>query len=191
MLPNTQRPPCHHRATRPTSPTPGGLSSSRCLARPIVKVAVAAGDERRLLLPAIRLLVADAPAGVPYTRQILYYHFRKWRLDGRLRRAHDRPREAVRKRRKGATGTLERGRDRDSQVVLDHLGGRPGVWLRRRQAPLRRQVPHILVYTNGLVSWARSLFLGSTAKLSGARKRGRRYRGRVERCENWYGCRRR
>ncbi len=28
--------------------------------------------------------------------QTVYYHFRKWRLDGRLRRAHDRLREAVR-----------------------------------------------------------------------------------------------
>jgi transposase len=29
--------------------------------------------------------------------QTVYYHFRKWRLDGRLRKAHDRLREAVRK----------------------------------------------------------------------------------------------
>src|SRR5215210_9170015 len=28
--------------------------------------------------------------------QSIYYHFRKWHLDGRLRRAHDRLREAVR-----------------------------------------------------------------------------------------------
>ena len=30
--------------------------------------------------------------------QTVYYHFRKWRIDGRLRRAHDRLREAVRER---------------------------------------------------------------------------------------------
>ncbi len=44
--------------------------------------------------------------------QTVYYHFRKWRIDGRLRRAHDRLREAVRE---------AEGRDRDpvidSQVV--------------------------------------------------------------------------
>jgi len=28
--------------------------------------------------------------------QKVYYHFRKWRMDGRLHRAHDRLREAVR-----------------------------------------------------------------------------------------------
>ena len=28
--------------------------------------------------------------------QSIYYHFRKWRLDGRLRRAHDRLQEAMR-----------------------------------------------------------------------------------------------
>jgi len=28
--------------------------------------------------------------------QTVYYHFRKWRLDGRLRQAHDRLREEVR-----------------------------------------------------------------------------------------------
>jgi transposase len=35
--------------------------------------------------------------------QTIYYHFRRWRLDGRLRRAHDRLREEVR---------LAQGRDR-------------------------------------------------------------------------------
>jgi hypothetical protein len=32
--------------------------------------------------------------------QTVYYHFRKWRMDGRLRRAHDRLREAVREAEK-------------------------------------------------------------------------------------------
>jgi putative transposase len=43
--------------------------------------------------------------------QTLYYHFRKWRIDGRLHRAHDRLREAVRE---------AEGRDRDpSAAVID------------------------------------------------------------------------
>jgi putative transposase len=43
--------------------------------------------------------------------QTVYYHFRKWRIDGRLRRAHDRLREAVRQ---------AEGRERDpSASVLD------------------------------------------------------------------------
>ena len=43
--------------------------------------------------------------------QTVYYHFRKWRIDGRLRRAHDRLREAVRE---------SEGRDRaPSAAVID------------------------------------------------------------------------
>ena len=43
--------------------------------------------------------------------QTVYYHFRKWRIEGRLRRAHDRLREAVRE---------AQGRDRDpSAAVID------------------------------------------------------------------------
>jgi putative transposase len=43
--------------------------------------------------------------------QTVYYHFYKWRRDGRLRRAHDRLREAVRK---------AEGRDRNpSGAVID------------------------------------------------------------------------
>ena len=37
--------------------------------------------------------------------QTVYYHLRRWRLAGRLRRVHNRLGEAVRGRR-GATGTL-------------------------------------------------------------------------------------
>jgi hypothetical protein len=55
--------------------------------------------------------------------QTVYYHFRKWRIYGRLRRAHDRLRAAVRERE---------GRDRDpsaafidSQVVKTTLVGGP------------------------------------------------------------------
>jgi len=43
--------------------------------------------------------------------QTVYYHFRKWRIDGRLRRAHDRLRDAVRQ---------AEGRERDpSATVVD------------------------------------------------------------------------
>jgi putative transposase len=43
--------------------------------------------------------------------QTIYYHFRKWRIDGRLRRAHDRLRDAVRQ---------AEGRERDpSAAVVD------------------------------------------------------------------------
>jgi putative transposase len=52
----------------------------------------------RLLLAALGMRLADAPAGVPYSRQTVYYHFRRWRLDGRLRRAHDALRAEVRTR---------------------------------------------------------------------------------------------
>jgi putative transposase len=53
-----------------------------------------------------RLLPHDFP---PW--KTVYYHFRKWRLDGRLRRAHDRLRTAVRE---------AEGRERDpSAAVID------------------------------------------------------------------------
>jgi transposase len=43
--------------------------------------------------------------------QTVYYHFRRWRHDGRLRRAHDRLREELRE---------AEGRDRDpSAAVID------------------------------------------------------------------------
>lgn len=78
----------------------------------------------------------------------VYYHFRRWRLDGRLRRAHDRLREAVRE---------AQGRNRDpsaavidSQVVKTTRAGGPerGYDGAKRLAGRKR---HILVDTNGLV----------------------------------------
>jgi putative transposase len=41
--------------------------------------------------------------------QTVYYHFRKWRIDGRLRRAHDRLRDAVRQ---------AEGRERDPNAAV-------------------------------------------------------------------------
>ena len=96
--------------------------------------------------------MAHAAPGVPYTRQTVCYHFRRWRIDGRLRRAHDRLREEVRE---------ADGRDRDpsaavidSQVVKTTRVGGPerGYDGAKRLAGRKR---HILVDTNGLVLAAR------------------------------------
>ena len=85
--------------------------------------------------------------------QTLYYHyFRRWRRDGRLRRAHDRLREELRE---------AEGRDRDpsaavidSQVVKTTPVGGPerGYDGAKRIAGRKR---HILVDTDGLVLAAR------------------------------------
>ena len=84
--------------------------------------------------------------------QTVYHHFRKWRIDGRLRRAHDRPRGAVRE---------AEGRDRDpSAAVIDsravkttRVGGpERGYGGAERLAGRKRRV---LVDTNGLVLAAR------------------------------------
>src|SRR5215210_4615415 len=104
---------------------------------------------RRRLLPAEeRLRLADAPERVPYSRQTVYYHFRKWRRDGRLRQAHDRLRATVRE---------SEGKDRDpsgavldSQVVRTTGVGGPerGYDGAKRLAGRKR---HLLVDTGGLV----------------------------------------
>jgi putative transposase len=84
--------------------------------------------------------------------QTVYYHFRKWRLDGRLRRAHERLREEVRE---------TEGRDLDpsaavidSQVVKTTPVGGPerGCDAAKRLASRKR---HLLVDTSGLVLSAR------------------------------------
>jgi putative transposase len=84
--------------------------------------------------------------------QTVYYHLRRWRLDGRLRKAHDRLREEVRE---------AEGRDRDpsaavidSQVVKTTRVGGPerGYDGAKRLAGRKR---HILVDTGGLWCWPR------------------------------------
>jgi putative transposase len=84
--------------------------------------------------------------------QTVYYHLRKWRLDGRLRQAHDRLRDAVRQ---------AEGRDRnasaaaiDSQAVKTTPVGGPerGYDGAKRLSGRKR---HILVDTGGLVLAAR------------------------------------
>ena len=84
--------------------------------------------------------------------QTVYYHFRRWRIDGRLRRAHDRLRDAVR-------DTEGRERDPsaavvDSQVVKTTPVGDPerGYDGAKRLAGRKR---HLLVDTSGLVLAAR------------------------------------
>src|ERR687893_3184252 len=78
--------------------------------------------------------------------QTVYYHFRKWRLDGRLRQAHDRLRDAVREA-EGRTGDPS-GAVIDSQAVKTSRAGGPerGYDGAKRLAGRKR---HLLVDTNG------------------------------------------
>src|SRR5215203_1961954 len=84
--------------------------------------------------------------------QTVYYHFRRWRRDGRLRRAHDRLREELREAegcdREPSAAVI------DSQVVKTTPVGGPelGYDGAKRIAGRKR---HILVDTNGLVLAAR------------------------------------
>src|SRR5918993_5013237 len=84
--------------------------------------------------------------------QTVYHHFRRWRLDGRLRRAHDRLREAVREapgREPHPSAAVI-----DSQVVKTTPVGGPerGYDGAKRLSGRKR---HILVDTGGLVLDAR------------------------------------
>ncbi len=84
--------------------------------------------------------------------QTVYYHFRKWRRDGRLRQAHDRLRATVRE---------SEGRDRDpSGAILDSqvvrttgVGGPQRGYDGAKRLSGRKR--HLLVDTSGLVLGAR------------------------------------
>ena len=83
--------------------------------------------------------------------QTIYYHFRKWRRSGALRRAHDRLREAVREaegRNRDPSGAVL-----DSQAVKSTGVGGPerGYDGAKRLAGRKR---HLLVDTGGLVPGA-------------------------------------
>ena len=92
--------------------------------------------------------LADAPKRISTLAQTVYYHFRKWRQDGRLRQAHDRLRATVRE---------SEGRDRDpSGAVLDSQGLRTtGVGGPERGYDTAKRLSgrkrHLLVDTGGLV----------------------------------------
>jgi putative transposase len=84
--------------------------------------------------------------------QTVYYHFRKWRLDGRLQQAHDRLRSAVREtdgREREPTAAVI-----DSQAVKGTGVGGPerGYDGAKRLSGRKR---HLLVDTGGLVLGAR------------------------------------
>ncbi len=157
MLPEARRPLCRHHATRPTSPTKSGRSSNHSSAGP--KGAVDRPGGPRAGSPTLCSICSGAaarggccPGSTRLGRPSIYYHFRRWRTDGRLRRAHDRLREEVRE---------VEGRDRDpsaavidSQVVKTTRVGGPerGYDGAKRLAGRKR---HLLVDTNGLVLAAR------------------------------------
>jgi len=125
-------------------------AASRILreARSTAQVARPARRERRLLLAALGMCLADAAPRVPYSRQTVYYHFRRWRLDGRLHRAHDALRSEVRAREGRARDPSAAAID--SQAVKTSRAGGPerGYDGAKRLAGRKR---HILVDTNGLV----------------------------------------
>jgi putative transposase len=128
------------------------------------------------------MFVADAALRVPYTRQTLYYHFRRWRrIDERLRRAHDRLRTAAVREAEG------RERDPsaavvDSQVVKTTPVGGPerGYDGAKRLAGRKR---HLLVDTSGLVLAARVHSADLLPDRDGARRRllGRGHKS----CQGW------
>ena len=93
------------------------------------------------------MLGGCCPESIRLGRRI-YYHFRKWRLDGRLRQAHDRLRAAVREaegRARDPSGAVI-----DSQAIKSAGVGGPerGYDGAKRLAGRKR---HLLVDTGGLV----------------------------------------
>lgn len=110
--------------------------------------------------------MADASSRVPYAGQTVYYHFWKWRRDGRLRQAHDRLREEVREaegRERNPSGAVI-----DSQAVKGTGVGGPerGYDGAKRLSGRKR---HLLVDTGGLVLSA-SVRAASLHDRAGARE---------------------
>jgi putative transposase len=143
---------------RPNRPGVGSTRTATVVsrkARPSTEVACQARGRRRVLLVfyllrsgcAWRMLPREYP---PW--QTVYYHFWKWRRDGRLRRAHDRLREAVREsegRKANPSAAVI-----DSQAVKGSGVGGPerGYDGAKRLSGRKR---HLLVDTGGLVLGAR------------------------------------
>ena len=103
---------------------------------------------RRVLSAALRLRLADAAPRASALAETVYYHFRKWRLDGRLRQAHEQLRAAVREsegRNPDSSGAVI-----DSQAVKGSGVGGPerGYDGAKRLSGRKRQ---LLVDTGGLV----------------------------------------
>src|ERR671911_1358348 len=122
---DTRRPLCSHRPIRPTSPTKGGKSLSRCLAPreawPTAQVVLTPGRGRHLLPAQERLLVEDATAGVPFVAKGLL----PLPALAPRRAAEASPRSPARgvARGGGARPGPQRGRDRQPGRQ-DHPGGR-------------------------------------------------------------------
>ena len=145
-----------------TSPYPSDLSDTEwALLKPLLESSERRGRPpkwpARRVADAVFYLLRSGCAWRMLPReyppwQTVYYHFGKWRLDGRLRQAHDRLREAVRE---------AEGRDRDpSGAVIDSqavkgtgVGGPERGYDGAKRLSGRKR--HILVDTGGLVLGAR------------------------------------
>jgi putative transposase len=84
--------------------------------------------------------------------QTVYYHFRRWRLDGRLRRAHGALRAEVRAREGRARDPSAAASDSQA-VKTSRVGGPERGYDGAKRLSGRKR--HILVDTNGLVLAAR------------------------------------
>ena len=139
--------PVSLRPCRPRVDPTGTAAGVPREARTSTKMACTPHRRCSVLPTALRLRLADAAPGYP-PWQIVYCHFRKWRLDGRLRQAHERLRAAVREsegRNPDPSGAVI-----DSQAVKGSGVGGPerGYDGAKRLSGRKR---HLLVDTNGLV----------------------------------------
>jgi putative transposase len=122
---------------------------------------------RRVLSAALRLRLADAAPRASALAETVYYHFRKWRLDGRLRQAHERLRAAVREsegRNPDPSGAVI-----DSQAVKGSGVGGPerGYDGAKRLSGRKRQ---LLVDTGGLVLLGARVHAASVHDRDGGRR---------------------